>query len=30
VTWPASATTYHWKCFNCGKTFDLKRPGGGH
>ena len=28
VTWPAEQATYHWTCFNCGKTFDLRRPGG--
>lgn len=30
VSWPAGAETYHWKCFNCGKSFDLKPRGGGH
>lgn len=25
VSWPAGQPTYHWKCFNCGKTFDLSR-----
>ena len=30
VSWPADAATYHWHCFNCGKTFDLPRKGGGH
>jgi len=25
VTWSADQPTYHWKCFNCGKTFDLTR-----
>ena len=25
VSWPADAETYHWKCFNCGKEFDLSR-----
>ena len=25
VSWPADQPTYHWKCFNCGKTFDLTR-----
>lgn len=29
VTWPAGQPTFHWTCFNCGKTFDLPRPGGG-
>jgi hypothetical protein len=26
VTWPAGQDTFHWTCFNCGKSFDLKRP----
>lgn len=30
VSWPAGEATYHWRCFNCGKTFDLARKGGGH
>ena len=30
VSWPAGAATYHWHCFNCGKTFDLARKGSGH
>jgi DNA-directed RNA polymerase subunit RPC12/RpoP len=30
VRWPAGAATYHWKCFNCGKEFDLPRKGGAH
>jgi DNA-directed RNA polymerase subunit RPC12/RpoP len=25
VSWPAGQTTYHWKCFNCSKEFDLER-----
>ena len=25
VSWPKGATTYHWKCFNCEKEFDLSR-----
>lgn len=25
VLWPASQAVYHWKCFNCGKEFDLTR-----
>lgn len=25
VTWPASEPSYHWKCFNCRKEFDLQR-----
>ena len=29
VVWPADQGVYHWKCFNCGKEFDLTR-GGGH
>lgn len=28
VSWPAGEPTFHWKCFNCGKTFDLTRDGG--
>lgn len=27
VTWPAAAVTFHWKCFNCEKQFDLARGG---
>jgi hypothetical protein len=27
VTWPAAQETYHWKCFNCEKEFDLHRGG---
>ena len=27
VSWPAAADTYHWKCFNCEKEFDLHRGG---
>jgi DNA-directed RNA polymerase subunit RPC12/RpoP len=27
VTWPVGQATYHWKCFNCGKEFDLRRDG---
>ena len=27
VTWPASQDTFHWKCFNCHKEFDLHRGG---
>lgn len=30
VTWPVNAPTYHWKCFNCHKKYDLQRKGGGH
>ena len=29
VTWPRAEGVYHWKCFNCGKEFDLTR-GDGH
>ncbi|MEO5617304.1 MAG: hypothetical protein ABIS67_06005 [Candidatus Eisenbacteria bacterium] len=25
VSWPRGASTYHWKCFNCEKEFDLSR-----
>lgn len=25
VSWPAGLATFHWKCFNCHKEFDLKR-----
>ena len=25
VTWPVAQAAYHWKCFNCGKEFDLTR-----
>ena len=28
VTWPAGQATYHWKCFNCHKEFDLSRKAG--
>ncbi len=27
VTWPADQATYHWKCFNCQKEFELQRGG---
>jgi hypothetical protein len=27
VSWPAGQDTFHWKCFNCGKEFDLHRDG---
>ena len=27
VSWPADQPIYHWKCFNCGKEFDLTREG---
>ena len=29
VSWPVGQESYHWKCFNCEKEFDLHR-GGGH
>jgi transposase-like protein len=25
VEWPATSDTFHWTCFNCGKSFDLHR-----
>ena len=25
VAWPRGQATYPWKCFNCGKQFDLSR-----
>ena len=28
VRWPEGQPVYHWKCFNCGKEFDLTRDGG--
>ena len=28
VSWPVGQEVYHWKCFNCGKEFDLTRDGG--
>ena len=28
VSWPEGRPVYHWKCFNCGKEFDLTRDGG--
>jgi transposase-like protein len=27
VSWPKGQPTYHWKCFNCLKEFDLQRKG---
>jgi DNA-directed RNA polymerase subunit RPC12/RpoP len=27
VEWPQGQPTYHWKCFNCGKEFELTRHG---
>ncbi len=28
VSWPRGEAVYHWKCFNCGKEFDLTRDAG--
>jgi hypothetical protein len=28
VSWPVGQPTYHWKCFNCTKSFDLTRDAG--
>ena len=28
VQWPAGQETFHWKCFNCDKEFDLHRKPG--
>jgi DNA-directed RNA polymerase subunit RPC12/RpoP len=28
VSWPTGQPVFHWKCFNCGKEFDLTRDGG--
>jgi DNA-directed RNA polymerase subunit RPC12/RpoP len=28
VSWPAGEASYHWKCFNCHKEFDLQRKAG--
>jgi transposase-like protein len=28
VSWPHGDRVYHWKCFNCGKEFDLTRDSG--
>lgn len=25
VSWPPGEETFHWKCFNCHKEFDLHR-----
>ena len=25
VSWPPERPSYHWKCFNCHKEFDLER-----
>lgn len=25
VRWPDAQDTFPWKCFNCGKAFDLRR-----
>jgi transposase-like protein len=30
VSWPAGQDTLKWTCFNCHKSFDLHRKGGGH
>jgi hypothetical protein len=30
VSWPKGQETYPWKCFNCGKSFELPRAGGAH
>jgi transposase-like protein len=27
VRWLPGQAVYHWKCFNCGKEFDLSRDG---
>ena len=27
VDWPKGQPTFHWKCFNCRKEFDLSRRG---
>ena len=27
VQWPIGQETFHWKCFNCSKEFDLQRGG---
>jgi DNA-directed RNA polymerase subunit RPC12/RpoP len=27
VAWPEGQPTFHWKCFNCSKEFDLSRQG---
>jgi DNA-directed RNA polymerase subunit RPC12/RpoP len=27
VSWPTGQPVFHWKCFNCGKEFDLSRKG---
>jgi hypothetical protein len=28
VAWPKGQPTFPWKCFNCGKKFELTRSGG--
>lgn len=28
VRWPVERDVYHWRCFNCGKEFDLTRDRG--
>jgi transposase-like protein len=25
VLWPQGQDAYHWKCFNCGKQFELEK-----
>ncbi len=27
VRWSETSAVFHWKCFNCGKEFDLTRKG---
>jgi len=27
VSWPATQPSFHWKCFNCHKEFDLQHKG---
>lgn len=27
VSWASEQATYHWKCFNCHKEFDLSKGG---
>ncbi len=27
VSWPPAQPSFHWKCFNCNKEFDLHRKG---
>ncbi|HTR96365.1 MAG TPA: hypothetical protein VMH61_00540 [Candidatus Acidoferrales bacterium] len=28
VSWPAGQPTFHWKCFNCSREFDLSAEPG--